>query len=302
MRVVFMGSSKFSIPALLGLHGSGIHDVVAVYTKQPKPKGRGYLLAKTSVHELAEKVGIAVRYPASLTAEGEEAVIREISPDVIVVSSYGLKLPEWTLATPRFGCVNIHPSLLPRWRGAAPVQSAIMAGDAVTGVSIMKMNNLMDAGDVYLQERTEIGDKENINDLSARLAEMGTRLLLEVLGNIANITPRPQDEGQVTFANKPTEFRVNFNESAQDICRKIRALYPKVFFMLDGKRVRLLEAGCYESAESGRVGSVVGNDMRIQCGFGTILAPKVVQPESRTPCDIKSFLSRFKGKAIPTVT
>ena len=303
MRVVFMGSSEFSLPALLDLHNSVDHDVVAVYTRQPKPAGRGRLLAKTPVHGLAEELNIAVQHPVSLEAAEAGAVIKNLSPDVIVVSSYGLMLPDWVLAAPRFGCVNIHPSLLPRWRGAAPMQNAILAGDVYTGVSIMKINSHMDAGGIYLQETTEIGEKENIIDLSNRLATMGSSLLLEVLRNIANIEPREQDESKVTFAKKPTEFRVDFHENAHIICRRVRALYPRVFFMLADKRVRVLEAECYESTStSARIGEVVSDQMHIQCGCDTVLVPKIVQPESRTPCDINSFLARFRGNAIPAVS
>ncbi|WP_249548387.1 methionyl-tRNA formyltransferase [Anaplasma phagocytophilum] len=301
MKVVFMGSSEFSLPAFEALVAADSYDVVAVYTKAPKPAGRGYALTKTPVHICAEGKGIPVRSPVSLRAEGEESVMAEYAPDVIVVVSYGLMLPKWTLTASRMGCVNIHPSLLPRWRGAAPMQYAILSGDTVTGVTIMQINEFMDAGDVYLQEVTEIGEKENILDLSRRLSVMGSRMLLKVLDSIESIQPIKQDESGVTIANKLEEFRIDFGEAADVICRRIRALYPKMYFMLEGSRVRVLEAESYEFAEM-NIGDVINNELHIRCGGNTVLVPLVVQPESKKPCDTKSFLCRFRGKSMPIVS
>ncbi|KDB57181.1 methionyl-tRNA formyltransferase [Anaplasma phagocytophilum] len=301
MKVVFMGSSEFSLPAFEALVSADSYDVVAVYTKVPKPAGRGYALTKTPVHICAEGKGIPVRSPVSLRAEGEESIMAEYAPDVIVVVSYGLMLPKWTLTASRMGCVNIHPSLLPRWRGAAPMQHAILSGDTVTGVTIMQINEFMDAGDIYLQEVTEIGEKENILDLSRRLSVMGSRMLLKVLDSIGSIQPIKQDESGVTIANKLEEFRIDFEEAADVICRRIRALYPKMYFMLDGSRVRVLEAESYEFAEM-NIGDVINNELHIRCGGNTALVPLVVQQESKKPCDIKSFLCRFRGKSMPVVS
>ncbi|KDB56071.1 methionyl-tRNA formyltransferase [Anaplasma phagocytophilum str. MRK] len=301
MKVVFMGSSEFSLPAFEALVSADSYDVVAVYTKAPKPAGRGYALTKTPVHICAEGKGIPVRSPVSLRAEGEESIMAEYAPDVIVVVSYGLMLPKWTLTASRMGCVNIHPSLLPRWRGAAPMQHAILSGDTVTGVTIMQINEFMDAGDIYLQEVTEIGEKENILDLSRRLSVMGSRMLLKVLDSIGSIQPIKQDESGVTIANKLEEFRIDFEEAADVICRRIRALYPKMYFMLDGSRVRVLEAESYEFAEM-NIGDVINKELHIRCGGNTALVPLVVQQESKKPCDIRSFLCRFRGKSMPVVS
>ncbi|MDB1135044.1 methionyl-tRNA formyltransferase [Candidatus Anaplasma sp. TIGMIC] len=302
MRLVFMGSSEFSVPALAALIDSADHDVIAVYTKMPKPAGRGYELTKTPVHVYAESCGIEVRTPAKLSAPGEEEVMAHYAPDAIIVASYGLMLPSWTIAAAPYGCVNIHPSLLPRWRGAAPMQHAILSGDQVTGVSIMQIVESMDAGDIYLQRRTEINEKENIIELSRRLSLMGSDMLMEVLGNIKSIVPIKQDEAQVTYAKKPTEFRIDFNDTAEVICRKIRALYPRVFFFLGNTRIRVLEADSYEFTGKQAAEIVDSARLHIKCGGNTVLAPKIVQQESRNPCDVSSFMCRFKGGVVPAVS
>ena len=295
VKVVFMGSSAFSVPALELLISSGSYDVVAVYTKEPKPAGRGYSLTKTPVHICAEDNGIPVRSPKSLSDTNEEHTMSGYSPDVIVVASYGLMLPKWTLTASKIGCVNIHPSLLPRWRGAAPMQHAILAGDEVTGVSIMQINERMDAGDVYLQEQVEIGKKENIEELSRRLAVIGGKMLVDVLNNIDEIRPTKQDEAKVTYAKKPVDFGIDFTDTAYAICRKIRALYPKVFFTLNGNKVRVLDSDSYDSCVT-NPSHVINQKLHIQCGGGTVLVPNIVQQESRKPCDIESFLRGFRGE------
>ncbi|MFV9838659.1 MAG: methionyl-tRNA formyltransferase [Aaplasma endosymbiont of Hyalomma asiaticum] len=295
MRVVFMGSAEFSVPALKLLLSSDDYSVIAVYSKEPKPAGRGYALTKTPVHVCAEDFGIPVRNPKSLNDPGEAGIMSGYNPDVIVVAAYGLMLPKWTFTASRVGCVNIHPSLLPRWRGAAPMQHAILAGDEVTGVSIMQVNERMDAGDVYLQEEVAIGEKENIVDLSGRLAVLGARMLLDVLDNMDKIQPVQQDDTKATYAKKPVDFRIDFSDTAYAICRKIRALYPRVFFMLNGNMVRVLDSDAYYANELSPA-SVINEKLHIQCGGNTVLVPNIVQQESKKPCDIDSFLRGYRGQ------
>ena len=295
MRVVFMGSAEFSVPALKLLLSSDDYSVVAVYSKEPKPAGRGYALTKTPVQVCAEDLGIPVRNPKSLNDPAEEALMFGYKPDVIVVAAYGLILPKWTFAASRIGCVNIHPSLLPRWRGAAPMQHAILAGDEVTGVSIMQINEGMDAGDVYLQEEVAIGEKENIVTLSNRLAILGARMLVDVLDNVDKMQPVKQDDTKATYAKKPVDFRIDFTDTAHVICRKIRALYPRVFFMLNGNMVRILDADAYDAGESSPA-RVINEKLHIQCGGNTVLVPNIVQRESKKPCDIDSFLRGYRGR------
>ena len=290
-----MGSSGFSVPTLRFLLDSQ-HEVVAVYTKAPKPAGRGYVLTKTPVHTCADAHNIRVRSPASLSSDEEKNVIAEYAPDAIVVASYGMILPKWMLTMPRFGCINVHPSLLPKWRGAAPMQHAILSGDPVTGVTIMQLDAQLDAGDILLQESTPVDDRENIAMLSDRLSHIGGRMLLEVINNLNTIKPVKQDDAGATYAKKPTEFQVDFSNAADYICRQVRALYPKMFFFLQDKRVRILEAESY-SLVGGQVGDVLNDKMHIKCGYDTVLVPQVVQPESKKPCDIDSFLRGFRGCA-----
>ncbi|MGN7661304.1 MAG: methionyl-tRNA formyltransferase [Anaplasma sp.] len=294
MKVLFMGSSEFSVPALESLLHSSHHEVVAVYTKAPKPAGRGHSLTKTPVHVYADKFGTPVRSPTSLRSESEKEVMAKYAPDVVVVVSYGLILPQWVLMTPGFGCVNVHPSLLPRWRGAAPMQHAILSGDELTGVTIMQLGEELDAGDIFLQESTPIGKQENIRELGSRLSIMGSQMLLEVLDNLGSIRSTKQSDFGVTYAKKPEEFQIDFNNPADYICRQIRALYPRVFFLLGGRRIRVLGADSYALPEM-QVGDVVNDRLHIKCGSGTALVPQVVQPESRKPCSIDSFLCGLRG-------
>ncbi|KAF2281742.1 hypothetical protein GH714_042566 [Hevea brasiliensis] len=253
-----MGSSEFSVPTLEFLISSQ-HEVLAVYTKAPKPAGRGHVLTKTPVHTCADEHNIPVRSPASLGSDSERGIIEKYVPDAIVVASYGMILPRWMLEVPRFGCINVHPSLLPRWRGKHAHRWP-----------------------------------ENIVTLSERLSTMGGRMLLEVLDNLDTIQPISQDDAEATYAAKPSEFCVNFNDAADYICRQVRAFYPRMFFFLDSKRIKLLEADSYELAGA-QIGDVVNDELHIQCGNNTVLAPKIVQPESKKPCDIRSFLRGFRG-------
>ncbi|MEH0831198.1 methionyl-tRNA formyltransferase [Anaplasma bovis] len=299
MRVVFMGSSEFSIPSLEKLLGSQ-HDVVAVYSKAPKPAGRGYSLTKTPLHSYADSHGIPVRNPITLNAPGSAEAMAEYSPDVIVVVSYGLILPKWVLCATKFGCINVHPSLLPRWRGAAPMEHTILSGDSITGVTIMCIDEGIDSGDIFLQEETPVGEKENIVELRHRLSHMGSDLLLKVMDNLDSIVPVKQGNENITYANKITDFRIDFNNSADYICRQIRAVYPKAFFMLSGTRVRILDAEGYTFSGDMDAGCVINDKLHIKCGDNTALVPLVVQRESRNPCDIESFLRGLTLKGIPS--
>ena len=294
-----MGSSEFSIPSLEKLLGSQ-HDVVAVYSRAPKPAGRGYSLTKTPLHSCADSHGIPVRNPVTLNAPGSAEALAEYSPDVIVVVSYGVILPKWVLCASKYGCVNVHPSLLPRWRGAAPMEHTILSGDSVTGVTIMRIDEGIDSGDIFLQEKTAVGEKENIVELRHRLAHMGSDLLLKVIDNLDSMVPIKQEGENATYANKITDFRIDFNNSADVICRQIRALYPKVFFMLSGARVRILDAESYTFSGEMSAGYVINDKLHIKCGGDTALVPLVVQRESRNPCDIESFLRGLALKGMPS--
>lgn len=228
-RVIFAGTPQFSTHALSALLAAG-YNVVAVYTQPDRPKGRGNKLAKSPVKELAESHNIPVYQPISLRKEEAQAELKALDADVMVVVAYGLILPEAVLNAPKKGCINIHASLLPRWRGAAPVQRAIEAGDAESGIAIMQMDVGLDTGDVWSEGRVTITDTMNSVELFSALEEIGSKLLIETLPTILDgkSQPTPQVEEGITYAEKLTkeEAKINWDESAELINRKIRAFNP----------------------------------------------------------------------------
>lgn len=287
-----MGSPEFSVSALSCLLEDGCHKVVAVYTKIPKPAGRrGRILTKTPVHIIAEQNNIEVNTPKSLKHDGEQEKILSLNPDVIVVVAYGLIIPQGVLSIPKYGCINIHPSLLPKWRGAAPIHYAILSGDDKTGVTIIQMNEQLDEGDILLQRDIPIDEQDNIDTLSKKLAHLGSSMLIEVLNNIDNLVPVKQSSDDATYTNKIIDFRIDFNETADVICRKVRALYPRAFLLFNGKRLRILKASYYSDSnvQGLNPGVVVNSRMNIKCK-NSVLVPLVVQMEGKNPCDIDDFI------------
>ena len=227
MRIVFMGTPDFSVPILDALVEAG-HEIAAVYCQPPRPAGRGKKDRPTPVHARAEALGLDVRHPVSLKSAEEQAAFASLNADVAVVVAYGLILPQVILDAPAQGCLNIHASLLPRWRGAAPIHRAIMAGDAETGVCIMQMEAGLDTGPVLLRSATRIGDEETTAQLHDRLSLMGSALIVEALNALPDLTPEPQPEAGVTYAAKidKAEARVDWSRPAIDIDRQIRGLSP----------------------------------------------------------------------------
>ncbi len=226
MRVVFMGTPDFSVPILAAIAAQ--HEVVAVYSQPPRPAGRGKADRKSAVQIFAENLGLPVRYPTSLRSEEAQHDFASLRSDVAVVVAYGLILPPAILAAPKAGCLNIHASLLPRWRGAAPIHRAIMAGDAETGVCIMQMEAGLDTGPVLLRQFTPIGPEDTTADLHDRLSQMGAELILQALPQLPMLTPQPQPEDGVTYAQKidKAEARVDWTRPATEIDRQIRGLSP----------------------------------------------------------------------------
>ena len=227
MRLIFMGTPDFSVPALDALVGAG-HEIACVYTQPPRPGGRGQRSRPSPVQARAEALGLAVRSPASLRDPGEQAAFAALGAEVAVVVAYGLILPKAMLAAPARGCLNIHASLLPRWRGAAPIQRAVMAGDARTGVSIMAMEAGLDTGPVLLDAAVEIGPEDTAGDLHDRLAALGARLIVEALDRIDELTAAPQPEAGVSYAAKidKAEARIDWSRPAVEVDRRIRGLSP----------------------------------------------------------------------------
>ena len=229
MKLAFLGTSEFAVPALKALVEAG-HDVVAVYTRAPKPAGRGQQERRTPVHELALSLGLAVRTPKGLRSEEEAAAFKALDLDAAVVVSYGHILPKAFLDAPVLGCINIHGSLLPRWRGAAPIHRAILAGDAETGVTIMRMDEGLDTGPMLLAERTPISAADTAESVHDRLAELGGRLIVSTLDALVarTIEPVPQPDDGVTYAHKlgKEEGALDWRRPAAELERKVRAFHP----------------------------------------------------------------------------
>ena len=269
MRVIFMGTPEFSVPALVAV--AAAHQVVAVYTQPPRPAGRGRKDRPSPVHLKALELGLPVRHPASLKGPGERADFAALGADVAVVVAYGLILPQAVLDATAKGCLNIHASLLPRWRGAAPIHRAVMAGDRETGVSIMRMEAGLDTGPVLLTGRTAIGDDETTGELHDRLAAMGTRLIVSALDGLDRLAPLAQPEEGVTYAAKidKAEARVDWTRPAAEVDRQIRGLspFPGSWTDVAGERVKLLRSRVV--AGRGAPGDVIAG-FRIACGDGAV--------------------------------
>ncbi|HEX7854012.1 MAG TPA: methionyl-tRNA formyltransferase [Sphingobium sp.] len=276
MRIIFMGTPDFAIPTLDALVEAG-HQIVAVFSQPPRPAGRGKADRPSPVHARAEALGLRVRTPVSLRGEGEVAAISALQADVAVVAAYGLILPKAVLARPRLGCLNVHGSLLPRWRGAAPVQRAILAGDDETGVMIMQMEAGLDTGPVRAAWRTPIANK-TAGDLTEELAQAGAKLMVEVLADIESFPPEPQPEEGITYAAKieKAESRLDFSRTAIEVERQVRAFNPMpgAWFSLGGERIKILAADIL--SESGPAGTITDEDFRIACANGSI-RPTLVQ-------------------------
>jgi len=294
MRIVFMGTPDFAVPVLDALVDAG-HDVVAAYSQPPRAGGRrGKALTPSPVQARAETLGIPVRTPLSFRKEpGAIEAFVALAADVAVVAAYGLILPQALLDAPRLGCLNVHGSLLPRWRGAAPIQRAILAGDAETGVGIMQMEAGLDTGPVLLEERTPIDGKTS-GILSAELAAMGARLMVRVLEDIDAFPPRAQPEQGVTYASKidKAEARIGFARSAVEIERQIRAFNPApgAYFEHAGERIKVLSTAVMEL--SGTPGEVLDGQLTIACGEGAI-RPLAVQRAGRGVMTSNELLRGF---------
>ncbi|WP_027442837.1 methionyl-tRNA formyltransferase [Erythrobacter cryptus] len=274
MRIIFMGTPDFAVPALMALHAAG-HEVVCAYTQPPRPAGRGKQPQPSPVQRAAEELGVPVRCPLSLKDEAAQAAFAAHAADVAVVAAYGLILPRAVLSAPRHGCLNIHASLLPRWRGAAPIHRAVMAGDEETGITIMQMEAGLDTGPMLHRVRVPVGHKTT-GELTEELARLGAAAMVEVLADPAAYPPEPQDEALACYAPKidKAEARIDWAESAAVIERKVRGLapFPGAWFEIEGahgpERVKLLLAEVAQGA--GAPGTVLDEDFTIACGEGAI--------------------------------
>ena len=293
MRIVFMGSPDFAVPSLNALVEAG-HDLVAAYAQPPRPAGRGKAERKTAVHERAEELGIEVRTPRTLRDPEEQARLRGLNADLAVVAAYGLILPKPILEAPKGGCINVHASLLPRWRGAAPIQRAILAGDEISGVTLMKMDEGLDTGPMLSRHTLDIRGK-NAGQVTEQLANIGARALIEWLGNPT--LPEPQPIAGVTYASKiaKAEARIDWSRPAKEVERQVRAFAPSpgAWFEAQGERIKVLEAQVVDAA--GQPGQVLDDQLTVACGSDAILARKV-QRAGRAPMSPDGLL---RGFAIP---
>ena len=291
MRIVFMGSPDFAVPSLNALVEAG-HEVAAVYAQPPRPAGRGKADRKTAVHERAEELGIEVRTPRTLRNAEEQERFAALDADLGVVAAYGLILPKPILDAPKRGCINVHASLLPRWRGAAPIQRAILAGDEVSGVTIMKMDEGLDTGPMLLKRELDICGK-NAGQVTDELANLGAEALIEWLSNPSS--PEAQPDDGATYAKKidKAEARIDWSATARQIERQVLAFnpVPGAWFEANGDRVKILEAALGADA-SGKPGEVLDDCLTVACGSGYI-RPLKVQRAGRAPMTPGELLRGF---------
>jgi methionyl-tRNA formyltransferase len=294
MKIVFMGTPDFAVPILEALYQE--HEIIAVYTQPPRPAGRGKTARKSPVQSRAEDMGLRVRHPVSLRSEDAANEFAALRPDIAVVVAYGLILPQPVLDAPRLGCLNVHASLLPRWRGAAPIHRAIMAGDDTTGICIMQMDAGLDTGPVLLSEMVPIGPEETTSDLHDRLSLLGARLVVEALRRLPDLTPTPQATDGVTYATKidKAEARTDFSRPATEVDRLIRGLspFPGAWVDIGGERVKLLRSRLVEGR--GNPGQVLDGFI-IACGEGAVEITEA-QREGKRPMPAPDVL---KGWSLP---
>jgi len=300
MRIVFMGTPDFAVPTLVELAGGG-GEIAAVYTRAPKSAGRGMAARRSPVHEAAERLRLPVHHPATLKGDAAAETFRAHQADVAVVVAYGLLLPQPILEAPKFGCLNIHASLLPRWRGAAPIQRALLAGDATTGITIMQMDEGLDTGPMLLKEALPIAPDETGSSLHDKLAALGGRMIVDALQHLAagQLPATPQPADGVTYAAKLTrdDGRLDWNKPAAALERQVRALtpWPGAWFETGGARIKVLAAR--PGAGSGPPGAVIGPGLTIACGDGALRLTRV-QRAGRAAMDDDAYL---RGAALPPV-
>lgn len=293
MKAIFMGTPDFSVPALQSIVNAG-HEIVAVYTQPPRPAGRGAKTRKSSVHSQADKLGLRILHPTDLKSKAVFEEFKELEADIVVVVAYGLLLPKQILNLPKYGCLNIHASLLPRWRGAAPIHRAVMQGDRITGVSIMQMEVGLDTGSIVLCKEVEIGLSETTAEVHDRLSYLGADLIVQVLENFSELKARPQSDYGIVYAAKidKAETYIDFKETAEVVDRKIRGLspFPGAWSKFKGLRLKF---HCSEVGNaSGKLempGRLISDDFEVACKIGSVKITKI-QRAGRSVQSAKEFL------------
>jgi len=299
-----MGTPDFAVPALRAV--ADRHEVVCVYTQPPRPAGRGHRERPSPVHAAAQAMGLPIRHPVSLRTDEARAAFAALGADVAVVAAYGLILPSGVLAAPRLGCINIHASLLPRWRGAAPIQRAIMAGDAETGITIMRMDEGLDTGPMLLKGVLPIGADMTAGVVHDRLAELGAPMVVKALEGLADgsLSETPQTEDQATYASKigKADSRLDWSRPAAELACLVRGLspFPGARFDHQGSTVKVLAATAEEgAADAAEPGTVLDTVPRVACGGGSALRLERLQRAGKGAMDADAFL---RGLALPPGT
>ena len=296
MKVIFMGTPDFAVPVLEALDEN--YEVIAVYTQPPRPAGKGYKLTPSPVHQKAEDLGIPVYTPTSLKKEDEQKIFAELNADVAVVCAYGLILPKAILETPKRGCINIHASLLPRWRGAAPIQRSIQAGDKESGVTIMQMDIGLDTGDMLMKESCPITADTTGQMLHDTLSEIGARLIVQTLAD--NPTPTPQPSEGVTYAEKiqKSESLIDWQKPADELARLIMAFnpYPATYTLFNDERIKILTAFATDMTTDKPAGTILDSKLHISCGNGTVLKITMLQRAGKKAMTTEDFM---KGNGLP---
>ena len=294
MKLVFMGTPNFSVPALKALAQSN-HQICAVYSQPPRPAGRGKKLRLSDVHKEALDLGLTVHNPTSFKSNKDRTIFRKLKADIAIVVAYGLILPNQILSAPKFGCLNIHASLLPRWRGAAPIQRAIMEGDDETGVCIMKMEEGLDTGPVLSSRKIQIKENDNAKILSERLSLVGSKLIVEVLDALSEFKAYSQSAAGVTYARKieKSETKIDWSLPAKTINRKIRALspFPGAWTEINGERIKLLASKVIN--KESEPGMILDKGFSIACGQKALEITEAQRPgKSAQKSDV--FLRGFR--------
>lgn len=299
--VIFMGTPEFAKVALESIINAG-HNVISVYTQPPKPVGRKHILQKSAVHNFAESLNIPVYTPTSMRSEEVISQIKELNPDVIVVAAYGFIIPEAILNTPKYGCINIHASILPRWRGAAPIQHAIMHGDKETGISIMKMDKGMDTGDIISIEKLEITGDTTYGMLIDDLSKLGGKMIVNTLADIENMlnSAYKQPIEGVTIAPKITKDmeQINWSKTASEIEHNIRAFSPSplMWSTIAGIRTKIVSAKeVFDiQANDHEIGTIINDKFVVRCGQNTYLQILQIQPAGKNIMQAQSFINGHK--------
>ena len=304
MKIIFMGTPDFSCPTLEKLVADPEFEIVAVYTREPQIAGRGHKLQNSPVHNLALQHNLKVATPKTLRNSEAQKEFTDLGADIAVVVAYGLLLPQEILDGTKMGCINIHPSLLPRWRGAAPIQRPIMEGDAETGITIIQMDKGLDSGDMIYQEKFALDGSETYKDLAQKLSEMGAEILVKTLKNLRDgktVTIK-QDSTLMTYAKKieKSECEIDWTKSAEEIERKIRGLNGSLeaHFFHNGEKIKIFAAEIVDKNSSEKTpGTILDDRLLFQCGKGTI-RPLILQRQGKKSMPLKEFLLGFSSTKI----